>query len=211
MLSGLRHCPVLGFSWTLSPSIHFNLKWTCDTKLSFLDTLVPFLFLCAQETYELWNIRTLLPLPSTPCKERCHQLAVPPLLWSLGRVDFLRGSFSKLSYLSHVIDVALSRTLRPFYHDPSRRKTFHLLVLSLPYTEEIYFLRHLINCRFFFYRGNTGPQQSPLISKVLFLVTLLVGSNLVRQALVSLSVCPNMNTLYPWCTTARSSFHISGT
>ncbi|XP_037782681.1 uncharacterized protein LOC119579033 [Penaeus monodon] len=54
-----------------------------------------------------------------------------------GEIDFLRRHFSKLGYPRHVLDVALS-TSGAFYHDSSPKETPHLLVLSLPYTEEIY-------------------------------------------------------------------------
>ncbi|XP_037783466.1 uncharacterized protein LOC119579618, partial [Penaeus monodon] len=55
-----------------------------------------------------------------------------------GEIVFLRRSFSKLGYLGHVLDAALSRARRTFFHDSPPKETPHLPVLSLPYTEEIY-------------------------------------------------------------------------
>ncbi|XP_037776809.1 uncharacterized protein LOC119573778, partial [Penaeus monodon] len=52
-----------------------------------------------------------------------------------GEIDLMRRSFSKLGYPRHVLDAALSRARRTFYHDSSPKETPHLPVLSLPYTE----------------------------------------------------------------------------
>ncbi|XP_063592242.1 uncharacterized protein LOC134769443, partial [Penaeus indicus] len=154
---------------SLSPSIRFKVEWEADNKLPFLDTLVHrsadhFSFSIYRKpmhsgmyihffSYHPLHVKRGV---ATSLFLRALRICDPQYLD--GEIDFLRRSFSKLGYPRHVLDAALSRARRTFYHESSPKETPHLPTLSLPYTEEIHSLRrplHTLNCRLVFRQVNT--------------------------------------------------------
>ncbi|XP_069999233.1 uncharacterized protein, partial [Penaeus vannamei] len=154
---------------SLSPSIRFKVEWEVDDKLPFLDTLVHrsadhFSFSIYRKpmhsgmyihffSYHPLHVKRGV---ATSLFLRALRICDPQYLD--GEIDFLRRSFSKLGYPRHVLDVALSRARRTFYHDSPPNESPHLPVLSLPYTEEIYSLRRplqSLNCRLSLRQVNT--------------------------------------------------------
>nr|XP_027215113.1 uncharacterized protein LOC113807994 [Penaeus vannamei] len=114
---------------SVSPSIGFKVKWEVVNKLPFLGTVVHHSvdnfsciyrkpmhsgmyihFLSYHPLYVKSGVATSLFL--------CD-LCISDPQYLDGEIDFLRRFFSNLGYPRHVIDVALSRAWRTFYHDSS--------------------------------------------------------------------------------------------
>ena len=86
---------------------------------------------------------------------RALRICDPPFLDE--EIDFLRQSFSKLGYPSHILDSSLSHAKRKFYRSTPPKPSPDLPILSLPFTTELTSLQRPLrpHCKLVFRQTNT--------------------------------------------------------
>ena len=154
---------------SLSTSIRFKVEWEAEEKLPFLDSLVHrtsdhFLFSVYRKPMHSGMYVHFFSHHPLHIKRgiasslflRALRICDPPFLDD--EISFLRLSFSKLGYPSHILDSALSRAKSTYYRPSLLRESPNSPVLCLPFTKSLQSLQrplHSLHVRLVFRQSHT--------------------------------------------------------